>query len=162
PGTAWFDLRNLTTVNGTLFFRVANNSGLSELWQSDGTAAGTVLVTNLASSSLTNVNGTLFFAADDRTHGLELWQLAEDGTSLDVRGFPATITAGVAGTFTVTARNAAGSPNPGYRGTVHFTSSDPQAVLPADYTFTEADQGAHTFTATLKTAGSQSIMASDT
>ena len=56
-------------------------------------------------------------------------------------GFPATITAGVAGSFTVTAKNADGSTNTGYRGTVHFTSSDPQAVLPADYTFTAADQG---------------------
>jgi hypothetical protein len=35
-------------------------------------------------------------------------------------------------------------------------------VLPADYTFTAADQGVHTFTLTLKTAGSQSITATDT
>jgi hypothetical protein len=32
-----------------------------------------------------------------------------------------------------------------YRGTVHFTSTDPRATLPADYTFTAADQGAHAF-----------------
>ena len=87
---------------------------------------------------------------------------ATQGTSLAVSGFPATVTAGVAGSFTVTAKNADGTTNTGYRGTVHFTSSDPQAVLPADYTFTAADQGVHTFSATLKTAGSQSITASDT
>jgi hypothetical protein len=46
---------------------------------------------------------------------------------------------------------------------VHFTSSDPRAVLPADYTFTyspsggPSDYGVHTFTATLDTAGVQSI-----
>src|ERR671922_300253 len=47
-------------------------------------------------------------------------------------------------------------------GTVHFTSSDGQAVLPADYGFVAADAGVHTFSATLKTAGSQSITATDT
>jgi hypothetical protein len=45
---------------------------------------------------------------------------------------------------------------------VHFTSSDPKAVLPADYTFTAADQGVHTFSVTLKTAGNQSITVADT
>ena len=34
--------------------------------------------------------------------------------------------------------------------------------MPADYTFTRADQGVHTFTATLKTAGTQYIAALDT
>jgi hypothetical protein len=79
-----------------------------------------------------------------------------------VSGFPATITAGVAGSFTVTAQNADGSTSTGYRGTAHFTSSDAQAVLPPDYTFTAADNGVHTFAATLKTAGSQSITVTDT
>ena len=85
-----------------------------------------------------------------------------DSPSFTVTGFPSSITAGTAGTFTVTARNADGSINTSYTGTVHFTSSDPKAVLPADYTFTAADQGVHTFSATLKKAGSQSITATDT
>ena len=37
-----------------------------------------------------------------------------------------------------------------------------QAVLPANYTFTAADAGTHTFTVTLETAGTQSITATDT
>jgi hypothetical protein len=82
--------------------------------------------------------------------------------SFAVAGYPVQTTAGVSHTFTVTALNADGSVNTGYTGTVHFSSSDPQAVLPADYTFTSADRGVHTFTATLKTAGSQSITATDT
>lgn len=48
-----------------------------------------------------------------------------------------------------------------YNGTVHFSSSDPAAVLPADYTFTFADQGHHHFLATLKTGGPQTITAVD-
>jgi hypothetical protein len=50
----------------------------------------------------------------------------------------------------------------GYTGTVHFTSSDARAVLPSNYTFTAADAGRHTFSATTKTAGTQSISAADT
>ncbi len=80
--------------------------------------------------------------------------------SLSLSGFPAT-TAGVAHTFTVTARDASGNVVTGYTGTVTFSSSDVQAGLPASYTFTAADAGAHTFTATLKTAGSRSITVTD-
>jgi hypothetical protein len=50
----------------------------------------------------------------------------------------------------------------GYRGTVSFSSSDLTAVLPAKYTFTSADSGVHTFTATLKTVGSQWLKVIDT
>jgi ELWxxDGT repeat protein len=82
--------------------------------------------------------------------------------SFTLTSFPSSVTAGTAGTFTVTAKNADGSTDTNYTGTVHFTSSDPQAVLPADYTFTAANAGVHTFSGTLKTAGTQSISATDT
>jgi hypothetical protein len=79
---------------------------------------------------------------------------------LVVSGFPAT-TAGVAQAFTVTVVDAFGNPTTGYTGTVRFSSSDVQAGLPSSYTFTAADAGVHTFTATLKTAGTQSITVAD-
>jgi hypothetical protein len=88
------------------------------------------------------------------------FEVQPNGFSLS--GFPASITAGSAGTFTVTALNGDGIADTGYTGTVHFTSSDSQAGLPADYTFTTADAGVHTFSATLKTAGPQSITVQDT
>jgi hypothetical protein len=81
--------------------------------------------------------------------------------SLSVSGFPAT-TAGVAHTFTVTARDAFGNLCSAYTGTVTFSSSDVLAGLPASYTFTAADAGTHTFTATLKKVGTQSISVTDT
>src|SRR5581483_6630964 len=51
--------------------------------------------------------------------------------------------------------------NTAYTSTVHFTSSDPLAALPADYTFTAADAGTHTFTVTLKRSGAQSVAAQE-
>src|SRR5262249_23558587 len=70
--------------------------------------------------------------------------------------------AGVTGSFTVTAWDPYGNRATGYTGTVRFTSSDPQAVLPGNYTFTAADAGLHAFSAVLKTAGTQSLTATDT
>ena len=54
----------------------------------------------------------------------------------------------------------------GYRGTVSFNSSDLLAMqlgkMPADYSFTAADAGIHTFSATLMTPPSQTITVFDT
>ncbi len=85
---------------------------------------------------------------------------AAAAASFTIGGFPAT-TAGVAHSFTVTALDAFGNVATGYTGTVSFSSSDVQAGLPASYTFTAADAGVHTFSATLKTAASQSITVKD-
>jgi hypothetical protein len=83
-------------------------------------------------------------------------------STMTVTGFPSPTTAGVAGNFTVTLKDPYGNIATGYTGTVHFTSTDAKATLPANYTFTAADAGAHTFSATLKTGGSRSITAADT
>ncbi len=82
--------------------------------------------------------------------------------TLIVSGYPSPVTAGTAHTVFVTAKDAFGNVATSYRGTIHFTSSDPQAGLPADYTFTASDGGKHGFSVTLKTAGSRSITATDT
>jgi hypothetical protein len=74
---------------------------------------------------------------------------------------PSTVTAGTPFSFTVSADNASGVADPNYTGTVRFTSTDGQAVLPASYTFTWADAGSHTFAVTLNTAGSQSVTVTD-
>jgi hypothetical protein len=82
-------------------------------------------------------------------------------TTLTVNGFPSPVTAGLAGNFTVTARDAYGNVATGYLGTVRFGSSDAQATLPAVYTYTATDRGTHTFAAILGTAGTQSLTATD-
>jgi hypothetical protein len=79
-------------------------------------------------------------------------RLASDGSS--VAGKPLS--------FTAAAFTAGGNPAATFSDTVHFTSSDAQAVLPPDYTFVPADLGAHIFSAALKTSGSQTVTVTDT
>src|SRR5438552_2462078 len=75
----------LTDVNGTLFFVASDGVRGRELWRSDGTVAGTLLLKDINPGAddsdpagLTNVNGTLFFTALEPTTGRELWK--SDGT----------------------------------------------------------------------------------
>jgi hypothetical protein len=82
-------------------------------------------------------------------------------STLAVTGFPASVTTGMAGTFTVTARDAFGNVVTIYTGAVRFTSDDGHAVLPASYTFTAQDRGAHAFRAVFKTAGRWRLTATD-
>jgi adhesin/invasin len=64
--------------------------------------------------------------------------------------------------ITVTATDPYGNVVTSYTGTVRFSSSDPKAVLPADYTFTAADAGVHTFRGLkLFTKGKQTITVTD-
>src|SRR5579862_9011974 len=74
---------------------------------------------------------------------------------------PATVTAGVPFTATVTAMYN-GRRDTIIDGPIHFTSSDPAASLPTLYVFTSADAGVHTFTnLLLMTPGNQTMTVSD-
>jgi ELWxxDGT repeat protein len=75
----------LTNVGGTLFFAADDGIHGKELWRSNGSSAGTVLVKDIRPggyagnpSDLTAVGDRLFFAAGDGVHGRELWR--SDGT----------------------------------------------------------------------------------
>ncbi len=73
-------------AGGPLFFAADDGTLGEELWKSDGTPAGTVMVLDILPSSfgsfprsLTAVGNRVFFVADDGTHGRELW--VSDGTA---------------------------------------------------------------------------------
>ena len=75
----------LTAVGGTLFFEANDGVHGQELWKSDGTEAGTVIVRDAqpgGSASfpgdLTSASSMLFYTARDEQHGIELWK--SDGT----------------------------------------------------------------------------------
>lgn len=75
---------------------------------------------------------------------------------------PATATKGNSFTITVTPLNASNEEVTNYSGTIHFTSSDGAASLPANYTFSAGNDGPQTFTVTLNTTGTDSITVTDT
>lgn len=72
---------------------------------------------------------------------------------------PASATAGTSFGVMVVALDASNNTAAAYSGTVHFTSSDAQAVLPADSTLTN---GTKNISVTLATVGAQTIVATDT
>jgi trimeric autotransporter adhesin len=81
---AYYKPAILACNNGTAFF-IANGAKGTELWKSDGTVAGTVMVKDIKPSTgsstptaLTKVNNLVFFAADNGVNGQELWKT--DGT----------------------------------------------------------------------------------
>ncbi|HVX51667.1 MAG TPA: ELWxxDGT repeat protein [Chitinophagaceae bacterium] len=79
-------LGQLTNVNGTVFFTTGvDNEYGAELWKTDGTSAGTVMVKDInpgsngsSPSNLTSDGGKLYFSANDGT-GTHLW--VSDGTA---------------------------------------------------------------------------------
>lgn len=81
----------LTVIGNKLYFVADDGVKGREIWRSDGSAAGTVLVKDINTqaaafgtqdsdpSDLHHVNGKLFFLADDGVSGRELW--VSDGSS---------------------------------------------------------------------------------
>src|SRR5439155_5189239 len=78
-------------------------------------------------------------------------------------GTPGSATAGAPFSVTLRVEDQFGNAAAGYTGTVAFSSTDGQAVVPGNYSFTGGDAGVHAFTNgfTLKTTGSRTITASD-
>ena len=92
------------------------------------------------------------------------YNISINTTSVDlyfVVAAPAAATAGESFDITVTARGPDGVILTDYTGTVHFASTDAEADLPADYTFTVDDAGVHTFSVTLRSAGDRSLTITD-
>ena len=85
PNPQGADPRDLVEVGGVTFFTARDPEHGRELWKSDGTVDGTVLVKDIFPGSygsdidsLTNVGGTLFFTAFEEQSGYGLWK--SDGT----------------------------------------------------------------------------------
>ena len=76
---------NLTVVGNTLYFTAREETNGNELWKSDGTTDGTILVADImpgpsssVSKQLVALGDQLIFVADNGINGKELW--AADGT----------------------------------------------------------------------------------
>ena len=145
--------------SATLAFKSACVQGAVQL--QDG--AGNVLATGVSGAQNVDVLIENFVATASGTYYAVITGVPEtETTSLLVTGYPNPTSVGASHSFTVTAKTACGNTSVGYMGTIHFSSSDTAASLPADYMFTPADSGSHTFTATFNTGGTQSLTATDT
>jgi hypothetical protein len=74
---------------------------------------------------------------------------------------PETTTAGAGARVSITALDAFGNVATGYTGTIHFSSTDGAASLPADFTFLPGNQGREQFDVILRTAGSREVRVED-
>ncbi len=125
-------------------------------------SAGTncVLQTEFQPAATGSYNGTITLA-DNAESAAATQSISVSAISAYV--FTPTVTlpnssvSGTAFSGTVSVTN----PQATYTGTLHFTSTDPKAVLPSDYTFTTADKSSRNFSFTLRTAGSQCIRVTD-
>jgi hypothetical protein len=172
PRTAGVAGRMTVTARDTYGNTATGYSGTVHFTSSDGAAvlpANTTLAAGVGTFSVTlRTAGTQSVTATDTLTasitGVESGIVVNPAaaTTLVVSGLTTPRTAGSAGSIRVTAVDAYGNRIHSYLGTVHFTSSDPQAKLPASYTFTAADAGTHVFSVTIKTAGTQSVTATDT
>jgi len=135
------------SVSGAVIVQTANASGISGTFQSVTANGGYTATVNYNANSIT----------------VDLVVTPAQTSTFALSDYSGTQTAGTAGTMTVTAKNFYGATATGYVGTIHFTSTDGAATLPADYTFQPSDNGVHTFTSgiTLNTPGTQSITVAD-
>jgi hypothetical protein len=164
--TAWDRYGNLATgFLGTIHFTSTDSQAVlpSDYTFQAGDHGKHVFTNQVVLKTVGSQHVTATDTTNGSITGLETTKVNPSNAFLFlVKGFPTSATAGVAYTFTVTALDAYGNVATGYRGTVHFTSSDTKAILPADYTFAATDKGKHSFSATLNTFGLQSLAATDT
>ena len=109
---------NFQSVGQFLYFSANDDITGYELWKSDGTETGTVMVKDINSTgdsnpeNLVNVNGVLYFTANNSIDGIELWK--SDGTD--------------AGTVMIKNINASGNSNPAFltnvNGVLYFAADD--------------------------------------
>jgi probable HAF family extracellular repeat protein len=147
-----------TSYSGTLRFTSTDGQAVlppnGKLTMGTGTFSATL---NTAGSQTTTATDTVTVSITGSSNSISVSPTAR-ATHFSVTA-PASVTAGTAFNFTVTALDTSNNTVTTYAGTVHFTSIGGQAVLPANATLTN---GTGTFSTTMMTVGSQTITATDT
>src|SRR5205814_6118600 len=150
--------RPVTSYSGTVHFGSSDTSA-GVVLPADSTLAngqGTFSATLIRSGPQTL---TVSDAANNLSTTGNLSVTAAPTTMLILASGSSTATAGSPVSFTVSAQDPYGNTDPSYAGTIHFATSDPApGSMPADAQLTN---GRGSFSATLRTAGSQTITATD-
>jgi hypothetical protein len=156
PKTATIVVGASQAYSTTGFDRFGNSLGF--LGATYSVSAGATVSGNLVFSTLPgiySVTATLSAKTDTAT----LTVTAAKANQLIVSATPSSVLAGSSVSVNVTAIDVYGNRATGYAGTLYFTSSDGLASLPSNSTL---PLGTGMFSVTLKTAGLQTVTATDT
>jgi len=153
----------VTSYSGTVHFSSSDTSTQvvmpadSKLTNGQGTFSATLIKAGAQTLTVSDAANNFTTSAT-----VQITPLAASSLSLVT---PATAVTNTPFNVTVTLKDAFGNVATGYTGHVYFSSSDMLAMqlgkMPAEYAFTAADAGTHTFSATLMTPPSQTITAAD-
>ena len=147
----------VTTYAGTLHFTSTDGQAVlpANATLTNGTGTFSATLKTVGSQTITATD-TVTFSITGSSNNISVSPIGR-ATHFSVTA-PASVTAGTAFNFTVTALDASNNTVTTYAGTVHFTSTDGQATLPPNSTLTN---GTGNFSVALKTTGNQSITATD-
>ncbi len=147
-----------TSYTGTLAMSSSDpNANFSLISDSGGVSQYTTTLTTAGSQTVT---------ATDTNTGL-----GSSSTSVTVTpgslnrlavSAPANAAANLAFSVTVTAQDYYGNTIPSYTGTVSFSGGGAGATLPSAYTYVSGDNGSHTFSVTLGSAGGSATGTNET
>jgi hypothetical protein len=136
PSDYTFPASNNGTATFQVTFRTPSATLATTLSVTDGTILGTATPIVSAVATVTATHFSVF----------EIGSATQNAPTL----------------FMIVALDASNHIVTNYSGTVHLTSSDPLAILPADYTFQASDRGSHEVAVTFESTGRQALVATDT
>ena len=147
----------VTTYAGTVHFTSSDAQATlpADSQLPGGTGNFSVMLRTIGSQTITATD-TVTASLKGTTSAINV--VSNAATHLSVSG-PGNAQTRITFKFTVSALDAANNVSAAYSGTVHFTSNDAQAMLPADSTLAA---GTGQFSATMETNGTQTLTATDT
>jgi hypothetical protein len=158
PVTSGTSLQVTGAVSTTVFTGAscASGAGGSPVVGAGGTQVNVWLRDTAAGPLTVNATGAMLTPASRGTV-----VTAGPAQALALTGFPSSTVAGASHPFTVSAVDAYGNVDPGWTGTVSFSSTDPAATLPGATVFGAQHMGTRMVSATLRTAGTHGLSATD-